>query len=1000
MIKMKSNRKKIIFPLSFLLLFSLIFPLSVAQDEVEEMSIIPEKDTVYTDQIFNVSIYINSSTPINFATASITFNTSLMEALSVENGGVFDMWMDDLFPGFIEIDNVNGTIKKISAFSSPPASPVSGVFAIIKFRAKNTSGIGVIDFIEDVNLTCFGTGQLTEIEKWLPSSLIPASVLVNPVDIKVEVSSSLVGNETFFANITIDPHGQTMAGASCILNFNPDVINVDSFEYGTLFSNNVGSATSVDNENGTIGPIIAWDLDGVSEAGLLVSIVFQPLQTGFSYLNLTDIEIKDMNNSDMAVVPMNSYVEVDLTPPEVNITALYPSVNRNNITYVATPLTINATVIEDHLAEAMLIIADNETKQFFYGKSYDYENYTGTPPSYYSEIWEYVYNLTNGTTWEEYITVWESTWNETTFFVLSGLFNETGGTPNVPAYAIFYDNLTLMMIYTEMGPANITYGVSTYLVQNMISSQAGPPLLVNTSTIFVITEDFRLVPTLPLEKEYAIIFRAVDAVGNENTGWKVATLDNTPPISSIATGTPAYGYYIKTTTPIYINSTDNGVGLGEIHYRIDGGAEQIIPGTTSVMLTMGEEGEHTIEYWAIDYLGNEEIHHNQTYYVDDTPPEITKTVGEPKYGDYIKSTTLFNLTATDTSGLQSLQYRIWYNGWSNWTEYDGNFTLEGEGKHYLEVKAIDNLGNTAEDNQTYYVDDTPPYTSINLQGTYEDGKYTTDVTVVLTASDSLSGVYSIIYSVDGGSSITALGSYVSFSVSSEGEHTIKYRAVDNLGKEENTKTKTFTIQKNKPPTADFTYTPEEPTDVEDIKFDASLSNDPEGNIENYTWDFGDGTIKYGKVVYHRYEDNGQYTVKLSVKDNKGATDSVSKQIIVKNDPPKAMFTHFPDKPKIGEEVQFNSSLSSDEDGNIVSWQWDFGDGNTSTEQNPTHVYLEEGTYNVTLTVTDDDGDTHTTIGKVEVIKEEVNIWLYLTIIVVLVIIAGAVVAIWRRRTKS
>ena len=283
---------------------------------------------------------------------------------------------------------------------------------------------------------------------------------------------------------------------------------------------------------------------------------------------------------------------------------------------------------------------------------------------------------------------------------------------------------------------------------------------------------------------------------------------------------------------------------------------------------------------------------------------------------------------------------------------------------------------------------------------YEDGKYTTDVTVVLTASDSLSGVYSIIYSVDGGSSITALGSYVSFSVSSEGEHTIKYHAVDNLGNEENTKTKTFTIQKNKPPTADFTYTPEEPTDVEDIKFDASLSNDPDGNIENYTWDFGDGTIKYGKVVYHRYEDNGQYTVKLSVKDNKGATDSVSKQIIVKNDPPKAMFTHFPDKPKIGEEVQFNSSLSSDEDGNIVSWQWDFGDGNTSTEQNPTHVYLEEGTYNVTLTVTDDDGDTHTTIGKVEVIKEEVNIWLYLTIIVVLVIIAGAVVAIWRRRTKS
>ena len=50
-------------------------------------------------------------------------------------------------------------------------------------------------------------------------------------------------------------------------------------------------------------------------------------------------------------------------------------------------------------------------------------------------------------------------------------------------------------------------------------------------------------------------------------------------------------------------------------------------------------------------------------------------------------------------------------------------------------------------------------------------------------------------------------------------------------------------------------------------------------------------------------------------------------------------------------------ISTDQDGNVVAWSWDFGDGNTSTEQNPTYVYATAATYNVTLTVKDDYGDT-------------------------------------------
>ncbi|MEM4973480.1 MAG: alpha-amylase family glycosyl hydrolase [Candidatus Hadarchaeales archaeon] len=75
-----------------------------------------------------------------------------------------------------------------------------------------------------------------------------------------------------------------------------------------------------------------------------------------------------------------------------------------------------------------------------------------------------------------------------------------------------------------------------------------------------------------------------------------------------------------------------------------------------------------------------------------------------------------------------------------------------------------------------------------------------------------------------------------------------------------------------------------------------------------------------------------------------------------NQPPVAMFTFTPESPTTTEEVQFTDS-SRDPDGRIVSWNWDFGDGTTSSEQNPTHLFPAEGQYTVTLTVTDDRGAT-------------------------------------------
>ncbi len=128
-------------------------------------------------------------------------------------------------------------------------------------------------------------------------------------------------------------------------------------------------------------------------------------------------------------------------------------------------------------------------------------------------------------------------------------------------------------------------------------------------------------------------------------------------------------------------------------------------------------------------------------------------------------------------------------------------------------------------------------------------------------------------------------------------------------------------------------------------YTADFTDTTTGNfVSSWLWDFGDGNTSTMQNPSHNYAAAGAYTVCLTVTDTCG-TDSVCQTVVITCPGPTAGFSHV--------ETGLTTALTDTSMGNFISsWLWDFGDGNTSTMQNPSHNYATPGTYTVCLTVTD------------------------------------------------
>jgi plastocyanin len=147
-----------------------------------------------------------------------------------------------------------------------------------------------------------------------------------------------------------------------------------------------------------------------------------------------------------------------------------------------------------------------------------------------------------------------------------------------------------------------------------------------------------------------------------------------------------------------------------------------------------------------------------------------------------------------------------------------------------------------------------------------------------------------------------------------------------------------------------------------FKVEGKLPKSAQDRTLRYRWDFGDGrTLETENVIAeHLYEDPGTYTVVVVAFDEQGNESAPASVVItVENARPQAELRAAPAQGETPLRVELEASGSYDSDGEIVSYTWDFGDGQIVVTGEPyaVHEYKEPGTYEVLLQVTDDDGDT-------------------------------------------
>jgi PKD repeat protein len=313
----------------------------------------------------------------------------------------------------------------------------------------------------------------------------------------------------------------------------------------------------------------------------------------------------------------------------------------------------------------------------------------------------------------------------------------------------------------------------------------------------------------------------------------------------------------------------------------------------------------------------------------------------------VYATPVAAFTASTNSGLASLPVSFTDQStpsgsitkWS-WNFGDGKTSTSENPSHtytkagnYTVSLTVTGPGGTSTATQTIAVYTAP---KANFKASVKSG--TAPLTVQFT-DESTGGITG--WSWDFGDGQTSTDQNPSHAYTAAGTYTVTLTVTNPGGPSKKTMSNYITVYA--PANAAFTATPA----IGLAPLAVSFTDQSTGTISKWKWSFGDGKTSTSQNPTHTYSKGGLYSVTLTVSGHGGTSTLAQSNLITVNVSPNAGFA---EKPATG-KAPLTVSFIDNSTGTVTSWLWNFGDGQTSTEQNPSHTYETAGTYNVTLQVT-------------------------------------------------
>ena len=532
--------------------------------------------------------------------------------------------------------------------------------------------------------------------------------------------------------------------------------------------------------------------------------------------------------------------------------------------------------------------------------------------------------------------------------------------PNIPPIAEFSESASIVYTGEVIDfDASGSYDIDGYIVSYSWDFGDG-----NTDSGVTVSHSY------VDDGEYTVTLMVVDNRGATDSKTAVKLVKNRPPIASLM------GYVVSSDKEEIVTfdaSPSYDLDGTIVEYFWDFGDGSTATGV-KVSTAYPDSGAYTVTLTVTDDDGATDTIATTKIVRNKSPVAIFTESAETVY---VNETITFNAADSYDPDGTIVNYSWDFGDRNTATGVTVSHAYSDNGLYLVTLTVTDNDGATASAHATKTVMNMQPVASF----TETAETVNTDETISFDASDSSDPDGTIVnYSWDFGDGAKGTGVSVQHAYSQDETYTVTLTVTDDDGATDTTSaTKTVL---NRSPIASFTESAETVSSSESIHFDASESHDPDGTIVNYLWDFGDGNTAVDVEVDHAYEDDGVYTVTLTVIDDDDATGSATATKNVLNRPPIASFTENATIVSKDEAIHFDASESHDPDGSIVNYSWDFGDGNTATGVTSDHAYSEDGNYTVTLTVTDDDGASASLVAT-KIVETEIETALPLAVLSVI-----------------